>query len=65
MQTDERKLLNAQAEKCTGFSYTKQNPDGDDSRYKDKNSHLKFYDWMIMGKYVSFVVTKLINNLFW
>lgn len=69
MQTDERKLLNAQAEKCTGFSYTKQNPDGDDSRYTgkqiDTRRHLKFYDWMIMGAYVSFRVTKLMINVFW
>ena len=68
MQTDERKLLNGQAERCTGFSYTKQNPDGDDSRYKGKidvQRHLKFYDWMIMGAHVSFRVTKSMINVFW
>lgn len=53
MQTDVRKTCNTDAENHTGFTYTKQNPDGDDGRrLKDKHRYLKFYDWMIMGTYV-------------
>jgi hypothetical protein len=53
MQTDLRKNINEDSRKTSGFTYTKQNPDGDDgSRLKDKHRHLKFYDWMILGTYV-------------
>jgi hypothetical protein len=62
MMTDLRKGINGDAELHTGFTYTKQNPDGgDDTRAKDKHSHLKFYDWMVMGSYVSIYLTKIMR----
>jgi hypothetical protein len=62
MMTDQRKNINDDSRKHCGFTYTKQNPDGDDdARSKDKQSHLRFYEWMIMGTYVSFFFTKITN----
>jgi hypothetical protein len=55
--TDARKGINLQALNHTGFTYTKTVPEEEvDARSKDKQNHLRFYDWMIMGEYVSYIL---------
>lgn len=56
MTTNLRKGINDQSLKRTGFQYTKKIPEDEVSaRSKDKQSHLRFYDWMIKGEYVSLI----------
>ena len=45
-----------------GIQYRKLIPEGEvEARSKDKLSHLQFYEWMIVGEYVSFICD--VNNV--
>lgn len=62
MTTNLRKNINRVSISSNGIQYTKIIPEDEvEARSKDKLSHLRFYEWMIVGEYVSFICD--INNV--
>lgn len=56
MTTDLRKSINRMSLSSNGIQYRKLIPEGEvQARSTDKKSHLRFYEWMIVGEYVSFI----------